>query len=154
QGTHAMPPARDPQTATLSDQSEPSSEVCSPCDIEPAARGTPSPKRPRRFWRVASPSALLLALLVFPLPWVQIQCDRKPPSPRNFFNDVGLSGQPWDSLSFWERDSVTLLEQSGLEAALGVCSPTNDDAAKKANRDMRGSPWMAVYPVIVVLGVV
>src|SRR5436190_10915453 len=56
-----------------------------------AAQGT-SPVR-----RFASPAMLLLAICLFPLPWVQVRCDR-----------------PID-----DRGTRTLAEQSGLQAVYG-----------------------------------
>src|SRR5262245_1964153 len=131
-----MLPGNDPHTR-LRAGSERSCEIQRGCAAPTAGQLSSTAKRPRRFWRFASPSALLLALVVFPLPWVQVRCDRNTPSVRNIFNDAGLSGEPWDSLSFWERDSVTVMEQSGLQAAIGVCSPANEKMASEVNDAIR-----------------
>src|SRR5262245_28269733 len=48
-------------------------------------------------WRFGSPAALLLALLLFFLPWVEVRCDRP----------------------FGDRGARTVAEQSGLQAAYG-----------------------------------
>ena len=40
-----------------------------------------SPSMRGRLWRFASPSMLLLALLLFPLPWIEIQCKSVAGSP-------------------------------------------------------------------------
>lgn len=107
--------------------------------------------------RFASPSCLLLALLMFPLPWVQVQCLKKTspglPSPGTRANPLEVI---YGLLPRWE--GVTLLTQSGLQTVLGTCSanPQMDDPAKveqEAGAAMRPSRWMAAWPVLVLGGI-
>ena len=63
-----------------------------------------------RLWRKGSPSMLLLALLLFPLPWVEIRCNAEHPLLR----------------------SKAVLKQSGLQSAYGGFSP---DAILEAAAD-------------------
>jgi hypothetical protein len=107
--------------------------------------------------RFASPSCLLLALLMFPLPWVQVQCLKKTspglPPPGNRANPLEVV---YGVLPRWE--GVTLLTQSGLQAVRGTCTanPQMDDPAKaeqEAGAAMRPSRWMAAWPVRVLGGI-
>jgi hypothetical protein len=107
--------------------------------------------------RFASPSWLLLALLMFPLPWVQVQCLKKMspglPPPGNRANPLEVI---YGLLPRW--DGVTLLAQSGLQAVLGTCSANKemDDPAKmerEAGAAMRPSRLMAAWPVLVLGGI-
>jgi hypothetical protein len=95
-------------------------------------------------WRFGSPASLLLALVIFFLPWVEVRCDRP----------------------FGERGSKTLAVQSGLQAAYGGYTEaplTNTDRSERDRleaevRTLRGepavswSPLMAVYPLVLLGG--
>jgi hypothetical protein len=88
----------------------------------------------------------LLALLLFPLPWVQVQCS-----------------QPIDN-----RGTKLLVEQSGLQAAYGGYSENPQlregpfesqresahEGALKKDGGVRWSGWMIVYPLLLAGGVV
>jgi hypothetical protein len=108
----------------------------------------------RRLWRLGSPSGLLLALLLFPLPWVEIQC-----ASQSSTAPPGGTGNPVEiiyNLIPW-RDAVTMFTQSGLQAALGTCTANRqfnepDRAQQEMNDKMRGSPLMAAFPVPVLAG--
>src|SRR5438105_367622 len=81
--------------------------------------------------RFASPSALLLALLLFPLPWVEIQCAGNPSNSRAKLLMQKQNVPDWvtDRLLSWgeERKTWTWLRQSGLQAALGSYSDLDRD---------------------------
>jgi hypothetical protein len=95
--------------------------------------------------RFGSPAALLLALLFFPLPWVQIRCDRP----------IGDSG------------TRTLVEQSGLQAAYGsysenpILQTAPFETQRKAAQErilakdgaVARSLWMALYALFLVTGI-
>jgi hypothetical protein len=96
-------------------------------------------------YRFASPATLLVALLLFPLPWVQIQCDRP----------IGDSG------------TRTLVEQSGLQAIYGGYSENPllrnaqfERQRKSAQEELLQkdgtvprSPWLTLYPLLLVSGI-
>jgi hypothetical protein len=95
---------------------------------------------------------------MFPLPWVQVQCLKQAspslPAPGSRANAMKVI---YGLLPRW--DGVTILTQSGLQAALGTCSAnpeTNDPQAseREAGRAMSASPLMAVWPLLVVGGIV
>jgi hypothetical protein len=95
--------------------------------------------------RQGSPALLLLALVLFPLPWVQIQCDKP----------LGNSG------------SKTVAEQSGFQAAYGGYSENpvvlearfEDERkaiqAKTLEKDgaRLWSGWMVLYPILLLGGI-
>lgn len=97
---------------------------------------------PRR--RQGSPALMLLALILFPLPWIQIQCDKP----------LGNSG------------SKTVAEQSGLQAAYGGYSENpvvlearfegerKELRTKTLEKDgaVSWSGWMVLYPVLLLGG--
>jgi hypothetical protein len=83
-------------------------------------------------WRYGSPAGLLLALVLFPLPWIEVRCDR-----------------PIDN-----SVNRTLVEQSGLQAAYGgyTESPTfRTERARRpaqnapAEESLPGAPLMVLY---------
>lgn len=93
-------------------------------------------------YHFGSPAALLLALFLFPLPWVQVQCDKP----------IGTSG------------TKIVVEQSGLQTIYGGYSENAflRDAGyareRKAAQDRlsreknAGSAWMVLYPLLLVMG--
>jgi hypothetical protein len=94
-------------------------------------------------YHFGSPAALLLALLLFPLPWVQVQCDKP----------IGNSG------------TKILVEQSGLQMISGGYSENaflRDAGYERERKAVQerlareknaGSAWMIVYPLLLVMGI-
>ena len=106
----------------------------------------PAPRpRPSGFWRFLSPSFLVFAMILFPLPWVDIRC-----SPNG-----GLAG------------GKSIVTQSGLEAAYGGYTQNPEMAAAAASEPANDSnlsgtiygatiypsPLMCLYPVAALLGI-
>jgi hypothetical protein len=97
-------------------------------------------------WGISSPASMLLALCLFPLPWVQIQCSRP----------IGDSG------------TKVLAEQSGLQAAYGgyTENPLFQHAEferqrksvieefKGKERELPRSGWMILFPLLLVAGII
>jgi hypothetical protein len=100
--------------------------------------------RAPRLWRFGSRASLLLALLLFFLPWVEVRCDAP----------------------LGERRSQTLAVQSGLQAAYGGFTEMPLSHTSRGERDrveaqfraLKGelavawSPLMAVYPLALLGG--
>jgi hypothetical protein len=96
--------------------------------------------------RFVSPASLLLALVLFPLPWIDVRCDRP----------------------LGERGSRTLVQQSGLQAAYGGyteapiphTTQTDRERIEARVRAIRGelilswSPLMVAYPLVLLGGIV
>jgi hypothetical protein len=95
--------------------------------------------------RAASPSLLLVALILFTLPWTEVRC-----------NGPGASGE-----------THVLVEQSGLQAACGKYSLNASlrDLAPDRDKELRAriseskdadtwSGWMVLYGVLLVSGLV
>jgi hypothetical protein len=109
--------------------------------------------------RLASPSCLWLALLMFPLPWVEIQCERNPPTSSPPGTLEGLFEVESIRRQLPGREAETMATQSGLQAALGTCTTMaqGNEAAEKERElaeAMSPSPLMMVWPVVVVAGAV
>ncbi len=133
----------------------------------------------QRLWRFGSPSTLLFALLLFPLPWIEIQC----PSFMTGKNDIchpsksasapqpvetgpqtelpDWMGSIWLSL-FGPRRSV-LISQSGFQGIGGWWSYGGDidedkPQAVRLRREldvgMTGAPLLGVYFGVLLLGCV
>jgi hypothetical protein len=99
----------------------------------------------RPIGQFGSPATLFLALLLFPLPWVQVQCDRP----------IGNSG------------TRTLVEQSGLQAIYGgysenpVLQTAPFEPQRKAAQEgllpkdgaVARSMWMTWYALLLVSGI-
>jgi hypothetical protein len=95
-------------------------------------------------WRFGSPSSLLLAFLLFFLPWIEVRCDRP----------VG------------DRGSKSVAVQSGFQAAYGGYSevPLSHTAGSERDRieaqvralqgdlKLTWAPLMVVYPLVVLGG--
>jgi hypothetical protein len=131
---------------------------------EPLPQGPPReaipllpPALARLLRRFGSPSALLLALLLFPLPWVEIQCGSRsspgPPPPGAKPNPVEILYNliPW-------REAVTPFTQSGWQAVEGTCTvnPELNDPEKgrrEMNEAMSGSLPLAAYPFVLFVGI-
>jgi len=81
-----------------------------------------------RIWRWVSPSTLVLALLVAPMPWIEVHCTSK--------NQAG-------------ETTTLVMTVSGLQAAVGGVSC---NGKSEINPD-KASGWMQLYLVIVVAGI-
>jgi hypothetical protein len=145
-----------PHRAVMSD-STPAVEKSSlhhPTEAEPPTALT------RALRRLGSPACLLLALLLFPLPWVEIRCSATKPTV-----GPGAAGQGvpviYTVLPHW--DSVTQFSQTGWQAAQGTCTINRDadigtrpeEAAaeeRKAIAAMQWSALMTAYPLVVFAG--
>jgi hypothetical protein len=122
--------------------------------------GQAGPQPAGRPWlrRIAAPSYLLLALLMFPLPWVQIQCIKQAaPSTPPAVDRIKPLEMISRLLPRW--DARTLLSQSGLQAACGTCwvNPEVNDPAEVERQwvaAMRASFLMALWPAVMLGGVV
>jgi hypothetical protein len=113
----------------------------------------------KQWRRFGSPSCLLLALILFPLPWVEIQCTaRKKPAPATtFLVSNGVQKDMAERLVPWEQETQIWFTQSGLQAALGVFTPhleKNDpEAIKELGDQVTWSPLMVFFPIAVIIGV-
>jgi hypothetical protein len=129
------------------------------------------------YWRFVSPSTLLLALLMFPLPWIHLQCTEVQSSPKSLTR-FGVPEQAAEFLTRSERTSLIWLQQSGWQAILGECERNpkwdaehwqeklSDDAQNRARAEerermehelamaMHGSWIMAVYAILMVTVVI
>jgi hypothetical protein len=75
--------------------------------------------RRSRYWRFASPSTLILALLLFPLPWIEMHCsDARSPT---VLTRVGVPEELAKTIMPRETVAV-MMSQSGWQAARGVFS--------------------------------
>ena len=146
-------PARVPTLVLIEPRTDPGIAAVRP----PVTGGHSQPKSvpfPMK-WRLSvlarpigqfgSPATLFLALLLFPLPWVQVQCDRP----------IGNSG------------TRTLVEQSGLQAIYGgysenpVLQTAPFEPQRKAAQEGRlpkdgavaRSMWMSWYALLLVSGI-
>jgi hypothetical protein len=119
----------------------------------------PVPERERlRGWRrYGSPACLLLTLLLFPLPWVEIQCagqSRRLPAAA-----AAAKRQlpEWAERVLLGEETQTLFTESGLQAALGTYSHDPKSADREGletlNACMKPSLLMGVLPVFLVAGV-
>lgn len=105
--------------------------------------------------RIASPSYLLLALLMFPLPWVKVQCAHDEPAASPLL--VRARPGKLSHRLLPRSDTETLVSQSGLQAALGTCSipDPGQDSTKKEKElaaHMSASPLMAAWGALVLGG--
>jgi hypothetical protein len=108
---------------------------------------------------------MLLALLLFPLPWVEIQC----PAPNNLIQKgTTRTWQRWrnDPLSPLRGESFSLFTQSGAQAVAGSWSnaepvPEDEGAVDRMKRETfernlnahpNSAPWLALYPVLLLVG--
>ncbi|MCI0459282.1 MAG: hypothetical protein L0Z62_20225 [Gemmataceae bacterium] len=94
--------------------------------------------------RFGSPALLLVALLLFPLPWIEVRCDKP----------------------LGDHGTRTLAEQSGLQAAYGGYSEAPLSHTARTERDrleariralqseptLSGSPLMVLYPLVLLGG--
>jgi hypothetical protein len=121
-------------------------------------------KARRSVRRFLSPASLLLALMLFPLPWVSIECphrSRQAPI-TTFLTRRGIPDEMADRLVPWEQDAGVLFTQSGLEAALGTCTARESENETEAVKNdlaelrsqLRWSPLMALFPFVVTIGII
>jgi hypothetical protein len=129
---------------------------------------SPWPTLVQRAWpaarRFLPPSGLLLALLMFPLPWVELQCEKdarkRPPRPPTKAATPALPQGVWQwFLAHFlpsNREWGTVLSQSGLQAARarysGDARQISDRFEKDFNAKLTWSPLMALLPVILCAG--
>lgn len=121
----------------------------------------------RRYWRLVSPSTFLLALLLFPLPWVDIACPGLKPETPKALKESGVPPSVYEPF-LPQSGSVSIWTQSGLQAAFGERwslieqepSDFGEQRAKQWKRidqaltaRLHGSPWMALYPFILLAGI-
>jgi hypothetical protein len=130
-------------------------------------------------WRFGSPSALLFALILFPLPWIEIQCPgfldsekttilKKRPEEKTHAPAKAQSSGP--NLSGWlgkflpgpGAQKAILVQQSGLQAAIGSWSfgsEVNGESLQtsrlSAEMDAGTAPsWRMIgYGLVLVVGV-
>ena len=133
------------------------------------------PSHRGRIWRFASPSTLLLALLLFPLPWMQIQCTglRNPPTA---LTRVGVPKAVAEFVA--PSHDIVIITQSGWQAARGECvrdadwdrklqesqASDNDDDRRigqtweqvehAVRASLHSSPLMAAYPIVMLAAIV
>lgn len=115
-----------------------------------------------RLWRFASPSMLLFALLLFPLPWIEIQCDEFFGKP-NLLRQAGVPAPVADVLYPAKQVNV-YYRQSGWQVARGTYTvvPVDNLSAEEAVRRQRferelsaslqGSWLLAAYPLVLLSG--
>jgi hypothetical protein len=131
-------------------------------------------------WRFASPSTVLFALILFPLPWIEIQCPgfldsekttilKKRPEEKTQAPAKAQSSGP--NLSGWlgkflpgaGEQKAILVQQSGLQAAIGSWSFGSEvnreslqTARLSAEMDAGTAPsWrMIAYGLVLVVGIV
>jgi hypothetical protein len=123
----------------------------------------------RPFWRFASPSTLLLALMLFPMPWIEMRCSAKKGG-SSFLGKLGLPDTIGDALQGREEGEA-MYRQSGWQSAWGEWSRSrewqealrNEEVAERAlwlrfekelTLAMTGSWLMAVYPIALLAGAV
>src|SRR5262249_5362629 len=95
-------------------------------------------------WRMASPAMMLLGLILFPLPWIQVRCTQP----------IG------------ERGTKLLAVQSGLQAAYGgysenptLATPELERQRKSARENFQQmdnlprSGWMILFPFLLLAAV-
>lgn len=106
--------------------------------------------------QIASPSGLLLAFLLFSLPWVDVQCTSPSHTPaRKLAVQYGIESV-YDQLV---RSGETVISQSGLEAAFGVCSVYREscsracEAENELSAQMDASPLLFAFPVMLLIGI-
>jgi hypothetical protein len=113
----------------------------------------------RYLWRFASPSTLLFALLLFPLPWVEIQCPSKQSPPAG---SIQAKLPPWMVEPFYQKHD-RLMTQSGLQAIYGGWrhsdpkwpqNPKEVNAANALRAAMPGAPLMTMWPGLLLGGIV
>ena len=113
----------------------------------------------RYLWRFASPSTLLFALLLFPLPWVEIQCPSKQSPPAG---SIQAKLPAWMVQPFYQKHDP-VLAQSGLQAVYGGWRhsdpswPKNPDQVRDRdalNAAMSTAPALALWPGLLVGGIV
>ena len=128
-----------------------------------------------RFWRFASPSTLVLALLLFPLPWMQIQCTGLR-NPQTALTRIGVP-KPVAEFVAPSQDVIVIITQSGWQAARGECARDGDwdrqlrqskasdraddrqiaqqweqvEQAVRAN--LRPAPLMTAYPIVMLAAI-
>jgi hypothetical protein len=102
--------------------------------------------------RFASPSCLLLALVLFPLPWVEIQCTAKPSNSRARALMQAQQVPDWVADGLVGQEERTWLRQSGLQAALGsytnLAPPDDPEHMNQFNAAMKRSSWMMALPLV------
>ncbi len=118
-----------------------------------------------------SPIQLIFCLILFFLPWIELQCSLPP----ELLKDAPKSG-----LESMKKDGVdpskpiSMLTQSGLQIATGGSSPSSDmekfsksmakgmggepqaksSAKKNKDDDVKGAPLMYLFPVALIAGIV
>ncbi len=139
---------------TASLPNEPDAALESPVGLSQEEAGPVRQPAPRfGLVRFASPSFLLLALFVFPLPWIQIQCVSErvpsdaPPEPQTKDDKIPVGLLPL-------RDEEPMCTESGLQAALGTCTiPSKSEDTSKQEAELAAhlsaSPMMAAWPALV-----
>lgn len=112
------------------------------------------------FWRFSSPSTLLFALLLFSMPWVELQCTetRKTTVP-----GTSVVVPSWVLGPLGEKRTV-FVTQSGRQAAFGQWSPAKPaefwesanaaQDASKLDAAMPDAPALLLYPALLALGVI
>jgi hypothetical protein len=141
------------------------------CDSLPSTSPNPAlgaaPCVRARFRRWLSPAAFLLALVLFPLPWMEVQCStngakgtKSPggnpaPAPLSAMEDV----QEWllDHLGLPSSRWEALFSQSGIETALGtysirVSGGAKPEVDKRLSDNVHASMVVAVLPIVLTLG--
>jgi hypothetical protein len=114
----------------------------------------------RQLRRFGSPSCLLVALILFPLPWVEIQCTaRKKVAPTTaFLARSGVQDEMAERLVPWEQETETMFTESGLQAALGAFTPhpkMNDrEGIQQLAELVPPAPLMMLFPILLVVGIV
>ncbi|HEV3120004.1 MAG TPA: hypothetical protein VGY58_23285, partial [Gemmataceae bacterium] len=127
------------------------------------------PSRLRRWLR---PSAFLFVLILFPLPWLEVQCDQNAARTTRTAVGGGSSSAPLSAVEEvreWLLDHLglpssrwgTLFSQSGLDAALGSYSSGDpsvnlkNTAEDKRLRDhLHVAVAMALLPFVLLTGFV
>ena len=112
-----------------------------------------------KLWRFASPTTLLFALILFPLPWVEIQCPSKnspPPGSLQAKLPAWLVGPLYE-----KHDPV--LTQSGLQAVSGGWqhsdpkwpeTPEGVKVGHALSAAMSRAPLLASWPALLLGGIV
>lgn len=110
-------------------------------------------------WRFTSPTTLLFALILFPLPWVEIQCPSKKPPPAAGSVQAKLPSWVGD-LFFQPHDAI--LTQSGLQAVFRGWShsdpkfpetPEQTKTARDVNEAMPRAAALILWPALLLAGI-
>jgi len=117
--------------------------------------------------RFATPGQLLICVILFFMPWIEIQCPMPDLGNPNIFGPAG--GEPPKKASTKDMKYTSLLTQTGLQIATGEYTMTDPtvrklmeqakDAGKQAGAEqkedkIKKAPLLFLYPIAAIAGIV